>query len=420
MKMKLDFSIGKLFQNKKFAIIFSIVAAFIFWLVIIINQTPNIERTIVNVPVTIDATGTVAGELGLDEVSGSSHRTVSVRVSGPAYIVGNLTAEDILVSPSLANVTAPGEYDLTLNASKNSFAAEYSILSITPAELTLTFDYIDTKEFTVIPMVVGASAVEGLVAQAPVISNSNETTITVKGARSLMQKLDSVTAFVQVNETLSKTTTYEAEIILSDKDGNKLDATKYSLSKNKVNISVPISKTKTVYVVPMFKNAPANYGDFLKYSLSNSEVTIIGPAETIDSIQNIELSQLDFSEISTANNSFDLTPVLPDGVKILDNIPAITLKIDTASFRERTFTVSEYLVINNPSNYTVSLNNSIKNVKICGLRKTINATTANDLVAYIDLTGKSPGDYTVNVIISSKTNASIWQIGSYQASIKIK
>lgn len=421
--MKIDlknFSIGKLFQNKRFSVIFSIVAAFVFWMVISINQTPTIERTIANVPVVINTADTAAGDRGLDVVNSSYQQTVSVKVTGPAYVVGSLTAEDILISPSLAGVTAPGEYNLVLYATKDAFASEYSVSSITPAVLTLNFDYIDTKEFTVQPEVVGASAIDGLVAENPVISNSDDITITVKGARSYMEKLATVKAYAEVNAVLSETTTYDADIMLFDKDGNKLNVENYTLSKSKVSVSVPVSKTKTVPLLPIFKNAPADYPSFLKYSLSNTEVTIIGPATTVDAIQSIELSSLDFYEISTSNNSFELTPVLPDGIKLLDNIQAVTLKVDTKSFIEKTFTVSEYLVVNNQTGYKVTLNNSIKNVKICGPRKAVNSITADKLLAVIDLTGKTMGDFTVNVTINCPDNNSIWQIGTYQASIKVK
>lgn len=420
MKLKFNFSIGKLFQNKRFSVIFSLVVAFVFWMVISINQTPTIERTIVNVPVTINTQGTTAGDRGLDVVDSNFQKLVSVKVMGPAYVVGSLTAEDIMVSPSLAGVTEPGEYELLLYATKGSFASEYSVSSITPAVLKLNFDYIDTKEFTVQPEVVGVSAVQGLVAETPIISNADEITVTVKGARAYMEKLATVKAYAEVNTVLSETTTYQADILLYDKDGNKLDISNFTISKSKVSVSVPVSKTKVVPILPIFKNAPSEYQNFLKYSLSNTEVTIIGPAATVDAISGIELSPLDFNEISISNNSFELVPVLPDGIKLLDNVQAVTVQIDTKSFAEKTFTVSEYLVVNNQSGYKVSLNSSIKNVKVCGPRRVLNSISANDLVAVIDLTGKTMGDFTVNVTITCPANNSVWQIGTYQASIKVK
>ncbi len=420
MKLKFNFSIGKLFQNKRFSVIFSLVVAFVFWMVISINQTPTIERTIVNVPVTINTQGTTAGDRGLDVVDSNFQKLVSVKVMGPAYVVGSLTAEDIMVSPSLAGVTEPGEYELLLYATKSSFASEYSVSSITPAVLKLNFDYIDTKEFTVQPEVVGVSAVQGLVAETPIISNADEITVTVKGARSYMEKLATVKAYAEVNAVLSETTTYQADILLFDKDGNKLDNSNFTISKTKVSVSVPVSKTKVVPILPIFKNAPAEYQNFLKYSLSNTEVTIIGPAATVDAISGIELSPLDFNEISTSNNSFELAPLLPDGIKLLDNVQAVTIQIDTKSFAEKTFTVSEYVVVNNQTGYKVSLNGSIKNVKVCGPKRVINSISANDLVAVIDLTGKTMGDFTVNVAITCPANNSVWQIGTYQASIKVQ
>ena len=68
MKTKRDFSFKKLLESKKFSVIFSIAVAFVVWMAVVISQTPTIDRTITNLTVNLDTSGTVAGELGLDEV----------------------------------------------------------------------------------------------------------------------------------------------------------------------------------------------------------------------------------------------------------------------------------------------------------------------------------------------------------------
>ncbi|MBQ0083275.1 MAG: hypothetical protein KBS52_00705 [Clostridiales bacterium] len=413
------FSLKKLLSNKKFTIVFSVLAAFILWLVIVINQTPNIEGTLTNISVTIDTAGTVAGELGLDEISGVS-TTVTVKLSGPAYVVGNLTEKDIVVSPSLANVTAPGNYTIPLNVTKLNNQNEFSVVSITPSQLNLTFDYIDTKQIAVTPLVKGVSAVAGLVAEQPVISNADEDKITVKGPRTEMEKIDKAVALVEENEILSETKTYDGEIMLLGKNSEELNKANYSLSASSIKVSVPISKRKTVAVKPDFSNAPANYASFIKYTLSANEVNIIGPAETVDSIKEIKLSSIDFFGISKSSSSFETTPVLADGVKILDNVEKITVKIDTSAFVEKIFTVEKVKAINNEGNFSVTLTAPVKNVKICAPKDIMRTLKAESLYAAVDIGGKKAGEYTAEAAVYSESGASIWQIGSYQASITVK
>lgn len=420
-KKKIKFSIGSLFYNKKFAITVSVVAAFIIWMVVVISKTPTIEKTISNIPVIIDTQGTVAGEMGLDEVSGAADKKVTVKVSGPAYIISKLSSDDLAVTVSLSNVTKSGNYELVLSAVKGESANEYSVTSITPSVISTSFDYIDTKQFAVSTKVTGVSAVSGLVAEDPVISESDGGVITVKGPRAAMEKVNSVEARVVANETLSATKTYDADVVLLDKNGDEIDKTPYTLSVQSVKISVPISKMKTVPVIAAFSNMPNGFDrGMLSTTLSVSELTVIGPEATVNNITSVQISPIDFYSLSVKQNSFDVAPVLPDGVKTVEKTETVTVKVDTSGFSQKTFTVSNVIAVNNDAGYNVSLKNSVKNVTICGPSSVIRNLSASDLYACVDLSGKTVGDYTANVTVLSTANTNIWQVGTYQASISVK
>ena len=56
MKLKIKIpgklSLRNLLYNKRFTIPFSVITAFCLWLVIMINQNPDVDRTFTDVPVT--------------------------------------------------------------------------------------------------------------------------------------------------------------------------------------------------------------------------------------------------------------------------------------------------------------------------------------------------------------------------------
>ncbi len=420
MKKEFNFSLRTLLYNKKFTVTFSVVVAFVIWMVVFINQTSSIERTITNIPVTITTSGTAVGEMGLDEISGASQQRVTIKVSGPAYIVSSLEKDDIVVSPSLSAVNAPGTYQLNLSVSKLNFNDEYSVVSITPSNLIMSFDYIDTKQFTVVPKVKGVSAVAGLVAEDPVITNINESTVTVKGPRAEVEKIAAIEARVETADVLGESKSYAADFTLLDSEGVELDKSAYTLSAEKATVTVPISRVRVLPVTVKFTNAPENYGEFVKYSVSHKELTVIGPAATVDALTSVELKEIDFQNISKSANSFDVAPELPNGVNILDNTETVTVKIDTSSMAEKSFTVTSVKHINNATGLNVSLVSSVKNVKLCGPRSVINSIKAEDLYVLVDLNGKTAGDYTVTATIKSDKNNKFWSIGTYQASISIK
>ncbi len=414
-------SLRELLYNKKFAVTFSVVLAFAIWLSISLYQNPEREQVFSDVPITINTKGTVVEELGMDLINDLSDTSVAVTVYGPNYIVSSLTSEDVIVSASISDVTQPGTYVLKLNASKFNKNLEYNFVSISPSSITAKFDYIDTQEFDVVPQALGAAAVSNLIAEAPVLSNTENAKLTIKGPRTEMKKINKVVAVASVNEQLSATTSFDADIHLLDIKGNEIDKSAFTLETDTVKISVPISKKATFSIEPTFLNLPSEkVKNYVNISYDINKITVIGPPNTVDAMSSVQLAPIDFSKISKTNDKFELVPVLPDGVKALDNVTKVVATIRTSSLAERTVTVSNVEFINKPDNITSATASSVKNVKICGPARVINSLKASNLKAVVDLKGKSAGEHTANVTIHYDQNPVIWQVGQSTTSIELK
>ena len=237
IKIPNSLSLRKLLYNKRFTIPFSLVAAFIFWLIIMINQNPDADRTFTDVPVTINLENTFAAENGMEIIGDISSQKFTVTIKGPRYVVSALQSDDIYVYASAAAINAPGEYQLEVSGGRNTVVSDYEFISISPSTVNVTLDYVDTKEFTIKARAEGASAAEGLIAETAVVSGT-----TIKGPRTVINTIDSVVAYAQVNETLSESTTFDAEIQLFDENGEQIDASVLTLSESAVKVTVPISK----------------------------------------------------------------------------------------------------------------------------------------------------------------------------------
>ncbi len=421
---KSKFTLKYLTGNKKLVAIFSVLLAFILWLSVVINQTPTIERTI-SLPINIDTYGTLFGESGLQEISGAFEREVTVRVQGPAYIVSNLTANDIDVSPSLQSVTTPGQYSLSLTASKKTLNGDYSILSVTPSEITTKFDYITENSYPVEIMAEGIKldaelAAQGLIDRGLKLNNASDNSIKISGPKTETDKIKRVVARVEKQETINKTTSYDAEIVLLDAQNNQLDTKLYTLSFSKVKVSKVVYKKKTVFVSPTFANAPTNFKSTAKYKLSEEKIEIMGEPEIVDSIEKIQLPAIDLTKVSKQNNSVVMPLEFTGGVESVDNTTSITVTFDLSGYTEKMFTVTEILAENNTGNLKVTLTSAVKNVKVCGPSSVINKLLASDLCAKVDVSGKSAGEYIMPITIFSRSGKTLWQIGTYEASVSIK
>lgn len=425
MKRKINlpakFSLKKLLYNKRFTIPLSLITAFIFWLVIMISQNPDIDRTFTDIPININLENTFVSENGMEIIGDISSQKFTVTIKGPSYVVSALQPGDFYVYASAAAINAPGEYQLEVSGGKNTAVSDYEFISISPATVDVQFDYVDTKEFTVKARAEGASAIEGLIAETAVVSGTESDTITIKGPRTVINEIATVEAYASVNEILRESTTYDAEIRLFNEAGEAIDMTNLTLNEKAVKVTVPISKSITVPVVADFTNLPDGFQkSSIGYSVDHQTVTVIGKPEAIDKITQVTLSAIDITSVSCSSNKFDVSPKLPDGVRLLDSIEHFTVTVDTSDYAEKTFTVSSIRCKGLSSGLSAKSDTAIRNVKICGPKNVISKLKGDKLYAFVDLSDKAAGEHTVTVTIGSDSYNNIWQVGSYSTTVKIK
>ncbi len=416
-----NFSLRPLLYNKKIIVPFSIIVAFLLWMAIVLGENQIRERTFTNMNTNINLENTIASENGMSIINDISDQKFTVVVRGPSNIVSSIKAEDIGIYASAAEIDAPGEYNLTVSASRNQATLNYEILSINPSTVKVKFDYVDTKEFTIKALAQGAAADKGLIAESAVVSGAESDTVQISGPRSVMNKIETVSAVARVNKTLSASQTFEADIILYDENGAEIDKTGLTLSTQKVNVTVPISKKKTVPVKAAFTNLPNGFDvDNIPYTVNHPTVTVIGTPEMVDKTTQITLSAIDITNISKDSSSFDVSAKLPDGVRLLDNIDYFTVTVNTKNFAEKTLTVSTVKVTGLAGGLTAGKATEIKNVKICGPRSVINKLTDEKIFAEIDLTNKTVGAHTVSAKINFEDFNAVWAVGSYNTTVTLK
>ncbi len=421
IKLPAKFSLKKLLYNKRFTIPLSLIAAFTLWLVIMINQNPVVDRTFTDIPININLENTFVSENGMEIIGDISSQKFTVTIKGPSYVVSALKSGDFYVYASAAAINAPGEYQLEVSGGKNTAVSDYEFISISPATVNLSFDYVDTKEFTVKARAEGASATEGLIAETAVVSGTESDTITIKGPRTVINEIATVEAYAAVNKTLSESTTYDAVIRLYDEEGKEVDMTNLTLSESAVKVTVPISKSVTVPVVADFTNLPDGFSkSSIGYSVDHQTVTVIGKPDAIDKIKQVTLSAIDITSVSVSSNSFDVSPKLPEGVRLLDSIEHFTVTVDTSGYAEKTFSVSSVRFKGLSAGLNAASDAVIRNVKICGPKDVIAKLKDNMLYALVDLSDKAAGEHTVFVSVKSDSYNNIWQVGAYSTTVKIR
>ncbi len=414
-----NFSFRKLLYQKKFTLPFSILLAFAIWIVLTVNQKPTMERTFTDMTVNINLENTYAADNELNIIGDISQQKFTVTVRGPGYIVGGMTASDLNLYASAASVDAPGKYNLDVSSMHNN--SDFEILSISPLTLDVTFDYIESKEFTINALAQGATAAEGLITEGGVVSGAESDTVTIKGPRTVLNKIETVAALAKVNKTLSASETFDAEIILYDADGNVIEQNDLSLSTKNVKVMVPISKKKVVPIKVAFSNLPEGFDkSSIKTKVDYSSVTIIGTPETVDKTKAIDLSPINITNVASGTTSFDVSAKLPEGVRILDSIDHFTVEVNLKGYAEKKITVSTIKYTGLSKGLKTQGGTAIKNVRICGPESVINNIDPKKVFAKIDLTDKKAGEHTVSATIHFDGYKNIWSIGDYKTTVRVK
>ena len=125
--------------------IYAIIGAIVIWFIMSITLYSSLDKTIYNVPVTIDLEKSYAKNYGLEPIDFEGD-TVNVRISGKRYEIGNIKPEDITATVAVVGVTAPGDFSLGIDIDSTK---DFELLSVSPSTVTVTFDKVMTKQFPI-------------------------------------------------------------------------------------------------------------------------------------------------------------------------------------------------------------------------------------------------------------------------------
>ncbi len=421
IKILKSFSFRKLLYSRRFVVPFSIFLSLILWIIITVQQKPIIQRSFSDMTVTINMENTYAAENEMSIIGDISQQRFTVLVMGQNHVVTALSAKEINLYASAASVDSPGEYDLTVSATQATAAGDYDIISIIPKTVKVSFDYMETREFAVEALAEGATASDGLIAESAVVSGIEGNTISITGPRTVINTIETVRAKASVNKALSQSETFDASVVLLDEDDEEINTENLQLSVSSVKITVPISKKKTVPVAVDFSNTPQNFDKTsINATIDHSEVTVIGTPETVDKINEISLSAIDVTTLSSKSQTFEVSAKLPEGVRLLDSIESFEVTVDLSNYSEKTINVSKITYIGLESGLSQTGSSEIKNVKICGPANVIRNLKESSAYAEVNLSDKKAGAHAVNAVISFEGYDNIWAVGTYETSVTIK
>lgn len=426
MKLK-KLSLRQLFSNTKFLVVFSILVAFIFWIVVALEYAPIIENEIKDIPVKIDMNNSVPDKLGL-QIFGQSDYTINVTVRGNRYIVGGdlLTADDFEATAQTAYVDSAGKHSLVVKVTAKDANADYEIISKSTDYIEVYFDKYAEKEVEVTPRIISElddyTADDYMFDKADIIYETK--TVKVSGAQTEVNSITAAYADIPIEKKLTQSETIDASVVLSN--GSDLDSKYVKIngeSRLTVPVTLPVYKMQTSAVSVSFKNTPSDYiNSPLLYSISPSRVRVAVLQNGSDTTNSLEIGTIDFANITPSNGSFTFIASNVKTAKFLDGTTSFNVEVNTDGLSTKKLEPNiNSIMITGGSG--VSAGNvdlsSIGSVTVVGTQTALASVNANMLEVNINLTNikLEEGENTVPVTVTLKNSKNCWVSGSYSAVI---
>ena len=423
-------SLRRLFSNTKFLVAFSIVLAFIFWIVVALEYAPIVENVVEKVPVKIDIENSVPDKLGL-QVFGNNEFTVDITVRGNRYDIGGdlITADDFDVVAQTAYVNSSGNHTLKNKASSKDADADYEIIGLSSEYIEVYFDKYDEKEVEVTTKIVSDLSEltdENYMFDEKEIIFSTQSVL-VSGAKTEVDKVIGAYAEINVSEKLSESITVDAPIHLESSTGEELKYIKINGDNSlTVPATLPVYKIQMLPVSVSFKNSPTDYlSNPLSYTCTPSTVRVAVMQNGSRDDESLEVGVIDFNEISSAKTTFDFKASELVDIKVLDGTANFKVKINLSGYVTETYVISPENIsvtgVVNDKAVDVSVENTGK-ISVCGKTSDIAAINADDIVGTINLSSvdlSSRGN-RVPLSVNLKSKDNCWVTGTYFAVVRAK
>lgn len=426
---KFRFSLRRLFSNTKFLIVFSVVVAFIFWIVVALQYAPIVENVIKNVPVQIDLENSVPDKMGL-QIFGQKDFTVDISVSGSRYIVGGelLSPSDFEVTAQTAYVNSAGNHMLQLKVTAKDPESNFDIIGLSSDYIEVYFDTLSEKDISVTPRIItelNSLTDEGFLFDEDEIITNTEF-VHISGAKT---EIDSITdGYIDINidTKLKETITQDSAVTFVNRLGESVKYITVNGSENyTMPVTLPVYKVETLPASVAFKNSPSNYlKEPLNYTCypSSVKVAVLQNGSVNDSLQ---VGTIDFNSIDLSSNLFSFDTDEIDDVKILDGTRTVKVRIDTSGLTKAEFEIDSGNIVfeNKDDAMNVQADTSTTGkITVIGSREDILKLNINDIIGSVDydlskLSGKTA---QVPMSVMLKNSNSCWVAGEYTVIAKIK
>ncbi len=368
--------------------LFSLVAAFLLWLVVMAIENPEDRKTFYNIPVRLVNTEVLTDENMVYEVMDKTDVVRSVTIVAKKTIRDELSSSDIIAEADFSNLTKANTVEIRFYSLR--YNEEISSISGSTEMLKLNIEDKKTKRLTLTVETTGD--VENGYFINSITPDQNR--IEISGPESVVSKITSARVRVDVTDSNSNISEY-SDVILYDSEGKEVSKENVSLSVYSVLVKVEILDTKTVPLHYEVMGVPAEGYMFTGEIDSTPHIVVIGAStETLANVTTIIIpaEMLNITgQTEDLKVNVDVEDYLPEGVVLADanfnGKAEVTVHIEEETTRNVTLTSDNIRIQGVPAGYKVEVENLLAEhtLQLVGLKAETDAVEADTLVGHISI-----------------------------------
>lgn len=275
------------------------------------------------------------------------------------------------------------------------FTDGVDILEWTPTSISVQLDRLAEKEVRVV--VDRGDIPEGLEIASPSVDPRR---VTARGPATQLGRVDHAVARVAIDQSGIDVSNRSVTLVPVDADGSEVNAVDLEPETATVDIDVStVDTTKTVAIVPNLVGQPATGFEILSVTIQPAVVTLRGVPGALTGVEEVTTQPISIAG-ATATRTVNVELVLPPDVTLADEDPdppvaTIELRSQTAT---RTFLVGPDCS-GGAAGVACLPQQSQVAVRLSGPAAGLDALSAVDLNATLDVSGLAPGTHSVSVTI---------------------
>lgn len=417
---KSKFSIRRLIYNDKYLIIVSLLLALLIWVIASINIGTDENKTIkITAPITLG--DELSNQLGMQYYTLQDNIDVSVTISGPKYVIGQVTDEDLSINFDTSTVNTTGLQTVPILVSDASKNLDFDVVSTYPSTIEAYFDVNEVKTFDVSLNYNDDSVADGYTFGTPVLSDEK---VVVSGPQTFVDKVERVYANVDFGDEndiikpFKTTSNLQIEGLGIESNYLTLTSEKEESKIDSVSVTLPVLKKVNLPVSVEFNGVGFNTSDIISttYSVDYLSAGVLESANVNQAV----VGKIDFSKLTVGENKFTFDVTNLQGITVLDDTKKVDVTVDvSSSYRQRSISISRNNVTIEgvPDGYSAKVI-SIDKSSVSVVAPSSESIYTNDLTVKCDVsTKRDDNTYPLTITVANSKNA--WVYGIYNARVEL-